>query len=230
MVIRSRVVVCVLGLGLALPARAAAPERELSLEEILRYANEHAPEVTISARRVGIAEADVVAAAPWFPADPALDIGAGGRVGGGQDGGDFAIGVSQTLELFGEAGLRRKAANVGVKASRLDVERTRFTVHQLVHRSFHNALIADDSVDAAAGAVAFAARLVEVAEAKVRAGDASSLTVRLARTALARAKEQALTAHEEQDSARPQRHLVAPRSPTARPYRGAGAAPRTSGR
>lgn len=201
MVIRNWVAVCVIA-GIAPSTQAAAPERELSLEEVLKLADESAPAIVVAGRRIGVAEADVVGAAPWLPSDPSLEAGGGGRVGGGQDGGDVSVGLSQTFEIFGEGGLRRDVAARGVDAVRVDVVRARFGVHQAVHRAFHSALVAEAEVKAAEDAVAFAARLVEVAEARVKAGEASSLTVRLARTSLARAKEQALTARESQASAR----------------------------
>ncbi len=196
MVIRMRVAVCVLGLGLALPTRAAAPERELSLEEVLQFAEQNAPEIAVAERRIGLAQATLVGASPWFPADPTLSIGGGGRVGGGQDGVDVGVGLSQAFEVFGEPGLRREVAERGIDIAKISVERARFNVHQLVHRSFARALVADADVDAADAAVAFASRLLEVAEARVKAGEASALTIRLAQTAQARAREQVLSAHE----------------------------------
>lgn len=200
MMIRHRMWACVLALGCALPTAAA--ERELGLEDVLKFAEENAPAIGVAERRVDVARADVVAASPWLPADPTLDVGAGGRVGGGQDGADVSVGVSQAFEIFGEGGLRRDAAERGVDAVRVDVARTRFLIHQAVHSSFLAALVADAEVLAADAAMGFAQRLVEVAEARVNAGEASSLTVRLANTALSRAKEQALTAAEVQTASR----------------------------
>lgn len=188
--------------GLSSTTRAAAPERELSLEDALQLADLRAPAIAVAACHVDVALADVVDAAPWLPADPTLEAGAGARGGGGQDGADVSVALSQTVELFGEADLRRSVARRGVDAVRLDVARTRFEVHLAVHKAFSEALVADAEVVAAEDAVAFAVRLVEVAEARVKAGEASSLTVRLARTAWARAREQALAAHEVQGNAR----------------------------
>ncbi len=200
-----RVGVWIVGVGLALPSLAETAERaerSWSLDELLQFAEEHAPATAIARARVGVAEADVVGARPWLPSDPSLDLGAGGRVGGGQDGFDGAVGVSQTFEVFGEPALRQEAARRAVAAVGLDVDRVRFEVHQRVHRAFHEALVADAEVAAAQAAVDNAHRLVEVAEARTRTGDASSLTVRLAQTALARAREQALTARETQVGSR----------------------------
>jgi cobalt-zinc-cadmium efflux system outer membrane protein len=202
MVIRHWVAVCVFAGFFPSTTRAAAPERELSLEEVLQLADQSAPAIIVAGRRVGVAEADVVGAAPWLPSDPSLEAGGGGRVGGGQDGADVSVGVNQTFEIFGEAGLRRDVAARGVDAVRIDVVQARFTVHQAVHKAFHAALVADGEVKGAEDAVAFATRLVEVAEARVKAGEASSLTVRLAQTSLARAREQGLIAREVQASAR----------------------------
>lgn len=201
MVVRCWMAVCVVGTASAMPLHAAA-ERALSLEEVLSFAETNAPAIAVAEGRVGVAEADVVGAGALLPADPSLEVGGGGRVGGGQDGGDVSVGLTQTFEIFGEGGLRREAAARGVEAVRIDVVRARFSVHQAVHRAFHTALVAEAEVKAAEDAVTFATRLVEVAEARVQAGEASSLTVRLARTSLARAKEQALGARESEASAR----------------------------
>ena len=200
MIVHHSLWLCVLTFCCALPTAAA--ERELGLEEVLKFAEDNAPAIGVAERRVDVARADVVEASPWLPADPTLDVGAGGRVGGGQDGADVSVGVSQVVELFGEGGLRRAAAERGVDAVSVDVERARFVIHQAVHSGFLAALVADAEVLAADAAVGFAQRLVEVAEARVSAGEASSLTVRLAKTALSRAKEQALTAVEVQTASR----------------------------
>ena len=198
-----RVGLCIVGTGLAPPSLAdEGTDRSWSLDELLQFAEEHAPATAIARARVGVAEADVIGARPWLPSDPSIDLGAGGRVGGGQDGFDGAVGVSQTFEIFGEPALRQAAARRAVAAVGLDVDRVRFEVHQRVHQAFHEALVADAEVAAAEAAVDNARRLVEVAEARTRTGDASSLTVRLAQTAMARAREQALTARETQTGSR----------------------------
>ena len=158
MVIRRWMAVGVVGMGFALPTVAEPPERALSLDEVLSFAEENAPAIAVAEGRVAVVEADVVAAAPWLPADPDLDAAGGGRVGGGQDGADVSIGLSQQLELFGEPGLRKAAAERGVDVARLEVARARFLVHQTVHRAFFAALVADADVEAADAAVAFAPR------------------------------------------------------------------------
>ena len=152
--------------------------------------------------RVGVAAADVVDAAPWLPSDPELNLGGGARFGGGQDGADLSIGLSQPLELFGQQGLRRQLANRAVAAGSADADVVRFLVHRIVHQAFHTALVAEAEVAAAHDGLAFATRLLEVAHTRVQAGETSSLTVRLARISLARAREQVLTATEAQNAAR----------------------------
>ena len=164
-----RVGLCIVGTGLAPPSLAdEGTDRSWSLDELLQFAEEHAPATAIARARVGVAEADVIGARPWLPSDPSIDLGAGGRVGGGQDGFDGAVGVSQTFEIFGEPALRQAAARRAVAAVGLDVDRVRFEVHQRVHQAFHEALVADAEVAAAEAAVDNARRLVEVAEARTR--------------------------------------------------------------
>jgi cobalt-zinc-cadmium efflux system outer membrane protein len=192
----------VAGLVLAAAVPAWSAERELELEEVLAFAETHAPEIVVAERRVDVAAADTLEASPWWPEDPVIDLRAGGRVGGGQDGADVGVGLRQSLELFGERDLRLSAAKQNTAAVRLDIERVRFAVHQSVHRDFLTALLAEAEVAAAEEEVAFAKGLVDVAQARVNAGEASSLTVRLAHTALSRAKERALTALESRTSAR----------------------------
>ena len=199
---RRRRACVVAGLVLAAAAPAWSAERELELSEVLAFAESHAPELAVAERRVDVAAADALEATPWLPQDPVLDVRAGGRVGGGQDGADVGVGLQQSLELFGERDLRLAAAQQNTAAVRIDIERVRFAVHQRVHRDFLTALLAEAEVAAADEEVAFAQGLVDVAQARVNAGEASSLTVRLAQTALSRAKERALTALESRTTAR----------------------------
>lgn len=183
-------------------ASADDGQREMSLDEVLAHAEANAPALAVAQQRARRGDAERVAAAPFFPANPRLIIAGGARVGGGQDGGDVEAGVIQELEVAGESGLRRDAAERRARAFDAELERARFDVHQRVHVSFHAALIAQNAQRGADEARKYADQLLEIAAKQVQAGEVSPLAEKLARTEVSRAKEQQLAAQQGSRTAR----------------------------
>lgn len=193
------------------PARAqeaATAPREMTLEQVLAHAETHAPALAVATSRAKRADAVRTAAAPFFPANPTLGFGGGARFGGGQDGGDIEIALSQELEIAGEPALRREAAERSAKVFDADLERARFHVHQVVHVSFHAALIARDAERGADEVLKYAEQLLDVAAKQVQAGEVSPLAEKLARAEVNRAKEQLLAAEQASRAARLELALV----------------------
>lgn len=172
----------------AQPSNAASVE--MTLTQALDFAERNAPDLAVAAARARASEVDVIVAAPWVVVDPMLELGAGGRVGAGQDGADVLVGLQQTFEVFGEVGLRRAAAKNTVEAGNADVRRVRVFVQQEVRRQFFTTQVAAAELNNAVAAADFAERLLRTAQTRADAGDAPALTVRLAQTAVSRAAVQ----------------------------------------
>lgn len=184
-------------LAAATPANAQVPApREMTLDEALAHAEKHAPALAVAASRAKRSDAERAAAAPFFPSNPTLGVGGGARFGGGQDGADVDLGLSQELEVAGEAGLRRDAAERRAGVYDAELQRAHFDVHQRVHLSFHNALIAKEAERGAGEALTYAEQLLDVAAKQVQAGEVSPLVEKLARAEVSRAQEQLLAARQ----------------------------------
>ena len=189
-------------------ATADDGHKEMTLDEVLAHAEANAPELAVAQQRAKRGDAERVAAAPFFPSNPTLTLAGGGRFGGGQDGGDLEAGLMQELEVAGEPGLRRDAAERRAQAFDAELERARFSVHQRVHVSFHAALIAQNAERGAEEVLKYADQLLEIATKQVQAGEASPLAGKLARSEVSRAKEQLLAAEQQSRTARLELALV----------------------
>lgn len=200
-----------LAIAVAWSPRASAQDQqaEMTLDQVLTHAEEHAPALAIASQRAKRGEAERIAAAPIFHSNPVLSVAGGGRFGGGQNGADFEAGVVQEIEVAGEGGLRRVAADLRAKAFDAELARARFEVHQHVHVTFHAALLAEDSKRGADEALKYAEQLLDIARKQVEAGEESPLAEKLARAEVSRAKELQLAADQETHTARLDLALVA---------------------
>ena len=85
------------------PTRA----KQVSLEELLAFADANAPRLLVSRSTRGLADAARVAASPLLPANPELATGVGPRYGISGVGVDADVALSQRLYVAGERGRRR---------------------------------------------------------------------------------------------------------------------------
>lgn len=190
------------GVCLAAPVASAQAPREMSLDEALAFADGHAPALVVEIERSKRGDAERSAAAAFFPENPSFALSGGARFGGGQDGGDVGAELSQQLEVAGEPGLRRDAAEARARAFDAELARVRFEVHQRVHVSFHAALVAKEAERANEELLTYSEQLLDVAKKQVQAGEVSPLAEKLARAEVSRAKERQLAAQQEHESAR----------------------------
>ncbi len=70
---------------------------ELSLDQLLVFADAYSPAVQSARARVGLADAEVIGAEIVFPANPQLSFGAGGRTIEGATGFEFEVAVQQRI-------------------------------------------------------------------------------------------------------------------------------------
>ncbi len=177
------------------PARG----QSVSLEELLAYADLHAPDLIV-ARTGGRARAaaERVGASLLLPDEPFVSVAAGRRrAADGRVGWDLEASVQQRVEVGGQRGTRRAAAQRASERIEADILSDRWNVHQRVHLIFHAAVVARERVRAAESVLAFSERVVSIAKKRLGAGDISRLQTRVAEGELAIAREKKLAANQE---------------------------------
>ncbi len=162
---------------------------QVTLEELLRHAEKHAPELTLARAGLSKGRAELEAEAPLFPTDPVLGGAIGRRSNRAGSAVDWGASLEQEFEVAGERSLRRRAARASVDQGSAELEAARWRIHQRLHGAFHAALVARERVRAADRLVQFSQKLVEVAGKRLGAGETSALPVRLAEADLAEARQ-----------------------------------------
>jgi len=161
----------------------------VTLEQLLVYADAHAPVIQTARARAGVSEGAVVDAAIGAPSNPEVGLGVGGRTSGGGTGLEVEVSVQQQLALSGEPDARRSAAAADRRVAEAEVNEVRWAVHGEVHRLFVDVLLAVERRVLAERFVAFSKSLREVAGRQVEAGESSPLILLVADADLAQTRE-----------------------------------------
>lgn len=171
-----------------IPLPDPATTTQVSLAEILAYADAHAPAIHVTRERLSLEDAALAGASPWFPDNPELSIAAGPRFASGDATLDLEASLRQRIEIAGERGLRLEVAEtVGARLA-AELSQIRWQVHSDVHAAFHDALVARERERAAARLVTFQEGLEAIAVRRFEAGAISPLVVRIAEGQTAQAK------------------------------------------
>jgi len=173
---------------------------ELSLDQLLVFADAYSPAVQSARARVGLADAEVIGAEIVFPANPQLSFGAGGRTIEGATGFEFEVAVQQRIEIAGEPGLRLDAAEDQQRLSEAAVNEVRWSVHIEVHRLFVDILLVRERLEQAERFVAFAQSMRDIAARQVEAGESSPLILLVADADLAQTREAVIEARQAGES------------------------------
>jgi cobalt-zinc-cadmium efflux system outer membrane protein len=186
-----RLTTAAFGLAAALlwPRPGAAQPSELTLEEALALARQRAPALLEAAGRVAEAQGPLAGAAPLLRDNPTLETEAGPRtLSNGARGLDVAVGLSQSIELGGQRGVRLEAARAGLgreTAQQRDMERR---VLGEVAATFLRTLHAQERLRLARAAEEAARDTARSVQRRFEAGDVPVVDVNVARVALARAR------------------------------------------
>jgi len=166
----------------------------LNLEQILVFADAHAPAIQTARARVGLARADVIEAEIILPANPQVSFGAGGRTIEGTTGFELEVAVEQRLEVGGQPSLRLGAARDRERMAEAIVNEVRWSVHVEVHRLFVELLLVQESLSQAERFVAFSQSMRDIAARQVDAGESSPLILLVADADLAQTHEALIAA------------------------------------
>ncbi len=163
--------------------------KQVSLEELLAFADANAPRLLVSRSTRGLADAARVAASPLLPANPELATGVGPRYGISGIGVDADVSLSQRLYVAGERGRRRSAAKRFGELTDAEIQQNQWAVHCDVHGGFHRVLVMRERASLAERVLAFQVDLLRVVQGQVNAGNVSPLMLRLAQAEVAQAKQ-----------------------------------------
>ena len=161
----------------------------VSLGGILAYADLHSPVLAVARSTRSRADAARAAAAPLVPDNPALSIAVGPRMAKGGTGLEIDVSLLQPLEIAGERGLRREAAERTAELTDAEIEQLRWFVHCDVHAAFHHALVEQERAQLAERVVVFQQGVLRVVERQIAAGETPPLTLRLAQAEVAQAQQ-----------------------------------------
>lgn len=180
------------------PPSAAPVTREVSLAELLHFAERHAPSLRAAELRRGYGEAAQRGALPLLRHNPSLELGVGPRrQGGSARDVDLAFSLDQPVEIAGQRGLRRSLAERLTERLENEVDATRWKLRHDVAVTYRVARVARERVRAGERVVAFARDVLDTVTRRHAAGDASAIDVRLAEADVARAQQARVLAESE---------------------------------
>lgn len=174
-------------------AAAPASAERITLDEALKRAEQHSPELQAAEADVEVSEG-VLLGARTLPYNPALDVRLGPAFGGGQTFFEYEVGLSQTLELGGQRGKRIAGAEARRGASEARLRFTRYFTALRVRRAFFLALVAHSRLETAREAEAVAAELKAAAVDRIGLGAGTQLEVNVGTAAVGRAKAERMAA------------------------------------
>lgn len=162
---------------------------EVSLAGMLAFADQRSPVLLVARSTRSRAEAARVAASVLLQSNPQLSVAVGPRLGESGTGLDVEVGLSQQLQIAGERGVRREAADRLRALTDAEIEQIRWAVHCDVHAVFHRALVEQERARLAERVVTFQAEVLRVVERQIAAGEAAPLALRLAQAEAAQAHQ-----------------------------------------
>jgi len=183
-----------LWLGVLVLWPAAASGEQVTLAKLLTHAEQNAPAIVVARARLGMGEAARTAASPLLPENPELEVAVGPKLAPGGHTVEVEVSLQQRLEIAGERGLRLAAAEQTAKKLQAELQLARWQVHQKVHASYHEALVARQQVSAAQHLVAFTRQLLTISRKQHAAGAVAMLHVKVAQGEVVQAEQRALSA------------------------------------
>jgi outer membrane protein, heavy metal efflux system len=188
---------CAISLCVSSASGAEGPEREVALEELLVFAEGHAPAAQLAKRRRAYAAAAKEGADPLFRQNPTFGFAAGPRkVGSLGTTVDVQVSLAQPLEL-GARGLRRDAASR--LGDRLDKEASlaSWEVRRQVTVAFGSGVLARQRVAVATRVSHFAEEMLGTTRRQLEAGEGNAIDTLVAEAEVAQARQALIAAEQE---------------------------------
>lgn len=175
--------------GFAQQAQAASEARPVSLEQLLRYAEEHAPRLLVARSQRARARAEQVRADVLLPSNPELSVALGPRFENTPTGLDIEASLMQELEISGARGARRDAAARVHERVEAEIEQARWELSCEVREAFRRALVEEQRVALERQVLSFQGEVLRVVERQIHAGEIGPLSLRLAQAEVAQAQQ-----------------------------------------
>jgi cobalt-zinc-cadmium efflux system outer membrane protein len=187
-IVRSTLVVAVGMCGASgLAADETPPPRRLSLEQALREAFARSPALAAYNARLEEAEARRVTAGT-YPHDPTLSVEGADRDGGGDSDTDWAVRVTQPVEIGGQRRRRVAEAAADLDAAGAALEREKRLLAARVRAIFVEALRARELLEVERANAELVGSLADVARKRFEAGSVPQMEVNLAQVQVGRAQ------------------------------------------
>jgi cobalt-zinc-cadmium efflux system outer membrane protein len=173
-------------LGAAAPGTAAAAADEMTFDRALAAASQ-GPRLARLAADVAVAKAALVAA-ETYPHNPVLEVEAADRSGADGATTDRSVALSQPLELAGQRGERRAAAEADLAAARAAFEQARVAVLGQAALAFARAVHRRELLAVEETEAELVRSFASMVERRLDAGSATAVALALAQAGLARAE------------------------------------------
>ena len=175
---------------------------ETSLEDVLAYAEAHAPLLLTARARIEEGVAAQTGAAPLLRDGLQLTIGGGPRIqDDGQGDVDLLVAVTQPIEIGGQRGTRMDAADRLRTQRDAELEAVRWQVHREIHLAYHHALHDRARVQSEDGWIVLAQEVLRIATERANVGEGAALERVIASAELAQARQRRLVAEADFQSA-----------------------------
>ena len=175
--------------------RARAQEREVALDDVLAFAEAHAPLMVEARARLEEGEAARIGASPLLTSGLSVTVGAGPRFQeDGQGDVDFIAALSQSIEVAGERGTRLDAADRLASQRDAELEAVRWQVHRQIHLAYHHGIHDRARVESEARWIALGEEVLRIATERAAAGEGPPVERVIAQAELARARQRQLVA------------------------------------
>ena len=166
-----------------------ASARSVSLEQLLRYADEHAPRLRVAHSQRARARAAKVRADVLLPTNPELSVAMGPRFERAPTGLDIEASLMQELEISGARSARRDAAARVHDRTEAEIDQARWELTCDVREAFRRALVEDQRVALERQVLSFQGDVLRVVERQIHAGEIGPLSLRLAQAEVAQAQQ-----------------------------------------
>jgi outer membrane protein, heavy metal efflux system len=176
-----------------LSAQAPSPQpiaaEPTSLEQLLRYADEHAPVLRVAHSQRARVTAARTRADVLLPTNPELTVALGPRFEGGPTGVDVEASLMQEVEISGARSARRTAATRVHERTEAEIEQARWELRCDVRETFRRALVELQRVALERQVLTFQSDVLRVVERQIHAGEIGPLSLRLAQAEVAQAQQ-----------------------------------------
>jgi outer membrane protein, heavy metal efflux system len=179
-------------LGLLLTLLSAAPlaaQESVNLEQLLGFADEHAPSLRVAHSARARSAAAKTRADVLLQTNPELTVALGPRFERAPTGLDVEASLMQEVELSGARSARRDAATRVHERTEAEIEQARWELRCELRETFRRALVEDQRVVLERQVLSFQRDVLRVVEHQITAGEIGPLSLRLAQAEVTQAQQ-----------------------------------------